>query len=178
MEAAAASSVGAEFGPRLHPALGFRHSQRRALPCCWRPRPPLPASLSLCGGGGARPRGAIAAASGDRRRQQLGELEAEAEAEAEAGSVLGPPRSSPREVTHLLICYPRPVPRSSSLPNSGLTHGLLVACAGEGGDGAVLRPRPPPWQGRRLPRLLQGPAHAPAFPPNHRARQRGKHYYY
>ncbi|EER93868.1 hypothetical protein BDA96_01G186500 [Sorghum bicolor] len=90
MEAAAASSVGAEFGP----ALGFRNIHRRTLPYCWRPRSPRPASLSLCGGWGARPRGAIAAASGDQRRRQLGELEAE----AEAGSALGPTRSSPREV--------------------------------------------------------------------------------
>lgn len=89
------AAVGAEFGPHLHPALGFRHSQRRVFFCCWRLHPPRPASLGLCGGGGARPRGAIPVADGDQRRR-LRELEAEAE--AEAGSILGPPRSSPREV--------------------------------------------------------------------------------
>lgn len=87
------AAVGAEFGPHLHPALGFRHSQRRVFFCCWRLHPPRPASLGLCGGGGARPRGAIPVADGDQRRR-LRELEAE----AEAGSILGPPRSSPREV--------------------------------------------------------------------------------
>ena len=67
-------------------------------------------------------------------------------------------------------------------PGSFVVRGLTggeppAACAGEGGDGAVLRPRPPPRPGRRLPRLLQGPAHAPALPPDRRARQRGKHYH-
>lgn len=109
MEAAAASSVGAEFGP----ALGFRNIHRRTLPYCWRPRSPRPASLSLCGGWGARPRGAIAAASGDQRRRQLGELEAE----AEAGSALGPTRSSPREVTTPLLAIRGPsLARRSWLP--------------------------------------------------------------
>jgi hypothetical protein len=121
--AAAATSVGAEFGPQLHPALGFRHSQRRALPC-WRLRPPRPASLRLCGGGGARPRGAIAAAADDQRR--LGELEAQVE--AEAGSVLGPPRSSPREVTPLLSPA-RPVPGLSSLTiPAPWTHSWAPGC--------------------------------------------------
>nr|CAB3494069.1 unnamed protein product [Digitaria exilis] len=93
MEAAAASSVRAGFGPQQRSALGFRYSQRRgpACPCL---RWPRPASRLLPGGGGARPRGAIAAAPGDQRRQQLGELEAE----AEAGPALGPSRSSPSEV--------------------------------------------------------------------------------
>jgi len=100
MEAAAATSVGAGVGPQPRPALGFRRSQLRVrAPTCSCLGTPRPASRLLCGGGGARPRGAIAAASGDQRRkqQQLGELEAE----AEAGSVLGPPRSSPHEVTAL-----------------------------------------------------------------------------
>ena len=167
MEAAAASSVGAGVGPQPRPPLGFRHSQLRS-PTCSCLRTPWPASRLLCGGeGGARPRGAIAAASGDQRRQQqLGELEAE----AEAGSVLGPSRSSPREVT---TCHPR-ASLARSLVVRGLTGELPAARAGEGGDGAVLRPRPPPRPGRRLPRLLQGPAHAPALPPDHRARKRGK----
>jgi len=94
--AAAATSVGAGVGPQPRPALGFRRSQLRVrAPTCSCLGTPRPASRLLCGGGGARPRGAIAAASGDQRRkqQQLGELEAE----AEAGSVLGPPRSSPHE---------------------------------------------------------------------------------
>nr|CAB3499043.1 unnamed protein product [Digitaria exilis] len=94
MEAAAASSVRAGFGAQPRSAIGFRHSQRRA-PACPCLRWPLPASRLLRGGGGSRPRGAIVAAPGDQRRQQLGELEAE----VEAGSALGPPRSSPSEVT-------------------------------------------------------------------------------
>jgi len=73
----------------------------------------------------------------------------------------------------LTTCHPR-ASLARSLVVRGLTGELPAARAGEGGDGAVLRPRPPPRPGRRLPRLLQGPAHAPALPPDHRARKRGK----